>query len=119
MKLMIIPAAIGFATFATTAVAQIAPTQSRVVRTADLNLSNANDVRRLEHRLSNAIVDVCGSASAADPEGGLRVTRCRHDLAASAGRDVSRRFATAHGSAIVQTADADIAATLRPHIAGK
>ena len=70
-------------------------TQTRTIRTADLDLSNRKDVRTLNHRLRIAIVEVCGVASAIDLAGTQSVTRCRHALAARTIVDRSRAISIA------------------------
>ncbi|WEK43105.1 MAG: UrcA family protein [Candidatus Sphingomonas colombiensis] len=60
------------------------PAPSIAVRHADLNLTNAQDVRRLDHRITHAVIDVCGTASSADPGGQINVTRCRAETMAVA-----------------------------------
>ena len=62
---------------------------SRVVRTADLDLSRAADRRQLDRRLDRAVIEACGSAPDFDLAGGNAVVRCRSDTRgqASARRD--------------------------------
>ena len=48
-----------------------------MVSYADLDLSRAADVRKLDRRIRAAVDEVCGAASAADPEGRNEVRRCR------------------------------------------
>lgn len=54
-------------------------TATSIVRTADLDLSNASGQQTLEHRLSIAIVEACGDASNVDLEGRNAVRACRVD----------------------------------------
>lgn len=78
-----------------------------VVRTADLNLQDARDVRTLDQRLTIAIVDACGEASNVDLEGRNAVRACRVDARAKvnaerdrlvqlAQREGATKFASAH-----------------------
>ena len=78
-----------------------------VVRTADLNLQDARDVRTLDQRLTIAIVDACGEASNVDLEGRNAVRGCRVDARAKANaerdrlvhlaqREGATKFASAH-----------------------
>ncbi|MEO7411642.1 MAG: UrcA family protein [Sphingomicrobium sp.] len=78
-----------------------------IVSTADLDLSNAHDVRTLDRRLSIAIVEACGEASNVDLAGRNAVRACRVDTRAKvdAARDrlvqlaalgSATKFASAH-----------------------
>ena len=78
-----------------------------IVSTADLDLSNARDVRTLDRRLSIAIVEACGEASNVDLEGRNLVRVCRVDARAKvnaerdrlvqlAARGNATKFASAH-----------------------
>lgn len=78
-----------------------------VVRTADLDLGNARDVRTLDRRLSIAIVEACGEASNVDLAGRNAVRSCRVDARAKvdaerdrlvqlAARGSATKFASAH-----------------------
>lgn len=55
-----------------------------VVQTADLDLSNAGDQRRLEQRLVTAAHAVCDGASAVDLRGRNDEAQCRADVLAAA-----------------------------------
>ena len=52
-------------------------TATSIVRTADLDLGSTAGQRTLEHRLSIAIVEACGTASDADLAGQNDVRACR------------------------------------------
>ncbi|TPG46540.1 UrcA family protein [Sphingomonas glacialis] len=110
MKLIATSGAIILAMITVSAFAQTSNevTQTQIIRTTDLNLSNLEDVRIFKHRVSMAIVDVCGSASAIDLEGALSITKCRHDLTARTRVDLSRAIAIAQHKErpTVQTANA-------------
>lgn len=78
-----------------------------IVSTADLDLSNARDVRTLDRRLSIAIVEACGEASSVDVAGRNFVRACRVDARAKlnaerdrlvqiAARGSATKFASAH-----------------------
>ncbi len=78
-----------------------------IVRTADLDLNNARDLRTLDRRLTNAIVDACGEASNVDVAGRNAVRACRIDARAKvdvererliqlAARTTAIKFASAH-----------------------
>lgn len=62
---------------ASQASAQPAETATSIVRTADLDLGSASGRRTLDHRLSIAIVEACGTASNVDLEGKNGVRACR------------------------------------------
>jgi len=53
-----------------------------IVSTADLDLTDARDVRTLDRRLSIAIVEACGEASTVDLAGINAVRACRVDARA-------------------------------------
>jgi UrcA family protein len=61
-----------------------AETNVTVVETADLDLSNADDKRRLERRLVTAAHAVCDDASAADLRGRNGEAQCRAAVLAAA-----------------------------------
>jgi UrcA family protein len=52
-------------------------TATTIVRTADLDLGSAAGRRTLEHRLSIAIVEACGTVSNVDLQGRNAVRACR------------------------------------------
>ena len=68
------------------------PINVSIVRTADLDLSSAAGQRRLEHRLTRAAYEVCGTASDADLKGKNDVNACRADVVAK-GRATSAELA--------------------------
>jgi UrcA family protein len=76
-RIVIIAAALLAAPIATSAFAETPAEHSRIVSYADLDLSRAGDVRKLDGRIGRAIAEVCGSASEADLEGRNEVRRCR------------------------------------------
>jgi UrcA family protein len=55
-----------------------------IVDTADLDLSTSAGKRALDHRLTIAARDVCGTASDVDLEGKNEVRQCRVDVLAKA-----------------------------------
>jgi len=55
-----------------------------IVHTSDLDLSSNAGRKELDHRLVNAAIDVCGSASTADLAGKNKVRACRADVLAKA-----------------------------------
>ena len=90
-------AALVVACLATPALAQDYPigTETRIVSTSGLDLSNPRDVRILDHKLVRAIADVCGTGSAADPERARRVQDCRHAVRAQVAPARSRAIIAA------------------------
>ena len=62
--------------------AQDAAGQRQIVHYGDLDLSRADGVRTLDHRLRAAIERACGPASPADPVGTRAVRECRAELRA-------------------------------------
>jgi UrcA family protein len=67
-----------------------------IVRYGDLDLSQPEDVRRLDRRLRNAIAKLCGPTSPADPVGMRAVRECRGTLLAET---ACRREALVAGTA--------------------
>jgi UrcA family protein len=61
-----------------------------VVRTADLDLSGATGQRTLDHRIANAIIEACGTASNIDPAGQNDVRNCRTQTEARVAADRER-----------------------------
>ena len=55
-----------------------------IVRTADLDLSTENGRQALDHRLVNAVREVCGTASDIDLVGQNKVRACRKNVLADA-----------------------------------
>ncbi len=98
MKLTRTKAALVVACLATPALAQDYPsgTETRIVSTYGLDLSNPRGVRTLDHKLGLAIADVCGTGSAADPERVRRVRDCRHAVRAQVAPARSRAIIAAN-----------------------
>ena len=63
------------------------------VQTADLDLSSKAGQRALDHRLSVAAKEVCGTASDADISGKNDVRRCRVETLARVASDRDQRIA--------------------------
>lgn len=61
-----------------------APVNVSIVQTADLDLNSEVGQRQLEHRITRAAYDVCGTASDADLKGKNDVRACRADVLAKA-----------------------------------
>jgi UrcA family protein len=80
---------------ATPALAQPPVTTTSVVQTADLDLSSQAGQRALDHRLTLAVNDVCGTASDVDIAGKNEVRRCRADTLASLSAERDQRVAAA------------------------
>ena len=74
----------------TPVIAAEAETATSIVRTADLDLGSAAGQRTLEHRLSIAIVEACGSASNVDLEGRNAVRACRVEARAKVAAERDR-----------------------------
>ena len=74
----------------TPAIAAEPSTAIAIVGTADLDLTNAKDVRILDHRLSLAIVEACGAVSNVDLEGRNAVRACRVDARAKVSTERDR-----------------------------
>lgn len=70
------------------------------VQTADLDLSSKAGQRALNHRLSVAAKEVCGTASDADVAGKNDVRRCRTETLASVASDRDQRIAAASSQPI-------------------
>ena len=70
------------------------------VQTADLDLSSAKGQRALDHRLSQAVNEVCGTASDVDISGKNDVRRCRVDTLAKLSSERDQRIARASGEPI-------------------
>ena len=65
----------------------VGPQNVTIVHTADLDLSSKAGRSALEHRLVNAAIDVCGTASDVDLNGKNKVRACRADVLAKARSD--------------------------------
>lgn len=66
-----------------------------VVRTADLDLSNADGRLELQRRIVRASHEVCGTASDVDLEGKNDVRQCRKDVISQAAVQREQLFAAA------------------------
>jgi UrcA family protein len=64
---------------------------------ADLTLSRAADVARLDHRIARAARAVCGSPSDADTRARNQAARCRRDTVASVAAARERAIVDATG----------------------
>ena len=63
-----------------------------IVGTADLDLSNARDVRTLDRRLTMAIVEACGEASNVDRAGRNLIRACHVDARAKVPQPLQARI---------------------------
>lgn len=80
---------------ATPALAEPPVIATSTVQTADLDLSTARGQRALDHRLAQAVKDVCGKASDADIAGKNDIRRCRAETLAGLADDRDQRIAAA------------------------
>lgn len=80
---------------ATPALAETPTIATSTVQTADLDLSSAKGQRALDHRLSQAVKEVCGSASDSDIAGKNEVRRCRAETLAGLADERDQRIASA------------------------
>lgn len=78
---------------ATPALAEPPALATAKVQVADLNLSTAAGQRALDRRISQAVIEVCGTASDADVEGKNDVRRCRAETLARLADDRNERIA--------------------------
>jgi UrcA family protein len=85
---------------ATPALAEPPLIATSTVRTADLDLSTASGQRVLDQRLSQAVKEVCGTASDVDIEGKNDVRRCRAETLASLADERDQRIAAASADPI-------------------
>lgn len=85
---------------ATPALAEPPAIATTIVQTADLDLSSQAGQRALDHRLSQAVKDVCGIAFDVDLAGKNDVRRCRVETLASLSAERDQRIAAASGSPI-------------------
>ena len=85
---------------ATPALAEPPVIASVTVQTADLDLSSQSGQQALDHRLSQAVKEVCGTASDVDIAGKNEVRRCRVDTLANLSAERDQRIAAASGSPI-------------------
>lgn len=81
-------------------------TVTSVVKTADLDLANAQGQRELDRRIAQAAREVCGSASDVDLEGKNAVRHCRAETAALALSQREQLLAAAKSGAPVLVASA-------------
>ena len=89
---------------ATPALAQPPVETTSFVQTADLDLSSKAGQRALNHRLSQAVKEVCGNASPSDLVGQNRIRDCRVDALASLASERDQRIAAVSGSPIAVAA---------------
>jgi UrcA family protein len=75
------------------ALAEPAQSATYIVRTADLDLHSAAGQRTLDHRLTIAIAEVCGSPSDADLVGKNAASACRTETRAKLDAERERRVA--------------------------
>ena len=75
-------------------------TVSSTVQVADLDLSTARGQRALDLRLTQAVKQVCGTASDADVAGKNEVRRCRVETLARVASERDHRIARASGEPI-------------------
>ena len=85
---------------ATPALAEPPVSVSTTVETADLDLSSAAGQRALNHRLTIAAKEVCGTASDVDVEGKNDVRRCRVETLANLAAERDQRIAAASAQPI-------------------
>jgi len=85
---------------ATPALAEPPVTVTSTVQTADLDLSSQAGQRALNHRLSIAAKEVCGTASDVDVAGKNDVRRCREETLARVAGDRDQRIAAASNEPI-------------------
>ena len=85
---------------ATPALAEPPAIATSTVQTADLDLSTAKGQRALDMRLSQAVKEVCGTASDVDVEGKNDVRRCRTETLARLASERDQRIAAASSQPI-------------------
>ena len=85
---------------ATPALAEPPVIATSTVQTADLDLSSLKGQQALDHRLSQAVKEVCGSASDVDIAGKNEVRRCRAETFANLASERDQRIARASGEPI-------------------
>ncbi|HMI18533.1 MAG TPA: UrcA family protein [Sphingomonas sp.] len=69
---------------------------------ADLDLGNARDVAKLQHRVAIALESVCGSYAGADPVEANDIAKCRNAAAAKAQPMVAMLIEHERGVALAQ-----------------
>ena len=85
---------------ATPALAEPPVIATSIVETADLDLSSQSGQRALDHRLNQAVKEVCGTASDVDVAGKNDVRRCRVETLASLASERDQRIAAASSQSI-------------------
>lgn len=85
---------------ATPALAEVPLVATSTVETADLDLSSQSGQRALDHRLSQAVKEVCGTASDVDVAGKNDVRRCRVETLAGLASERDQRIAEASSQPI-------------------
>lgn len=80
---------------ATPALAETPVVATSIVETADLDLSSQSGQRALDRRLTQAVKEVCGTASDADVSGKNDVRRCRVETLAGLASERDQRIAAA------------------------
>ena len=85
---------------ATPALAEAPLVATSIVETADLDLSSHSGQRALDHRLTQAVKEVCGTASDVDVAGKNDVRRCRVETLASLASERDQRIADASSQPI-------------------
>ena len=85
---------------ATPAFAEQPVVATSIVETADLDLSSQSGQRALDRRLTQAVKEVCGTASNADVAGKNDVRRCRVDTLAGLAIERDQRIAAASSQPI-------------------
>ena len=85
---------------ATPALAEPPVIATATVQTADLDLSSQAGQKALDHRLSQAVKEVCGTASDVDIAGKNEVRRCRVDTLANLSAERNQRIAAASSAPI-------------------
>ena len=86
---------------ATPALAEPPATVTSIVQIADLDLASQDGQRKLDKRLSQAIVEVCGEASPADLAGQNKVRDCRKNAHDRFDAERGQRVAAASPSPIL------------------
>ena len=85
---------------ATPALAEAPVIATSTVQIADLDLSSVQGRRALDHRLLQAVREVCGTASDADVAGKNEVRRCRAETLAGLADERDQRIAAASAQPI-------------------
>lgn len=85
---------------ATPAIAEAPYIATSIVETADLDLTSQAGQQALDRRLSQAVKEVCGTASDADVAGKNDVRRCRVETLAGLASERDQRIAAASSQPI-------------------